>query len=68
MAKAVLQIAGVVLLPIKMFSRELQQGRLVKLFDIEIAGGRYWLTRFKSKQMTPVMKSFLDWLRKTTTA
>ncbi|MDB5765790.1 MAG: ampR, partial [Collimonas fungivorans] len=31
-------------------------------FDIEIASGSYWLTRLKSKQATPAMQAFREWL------
>ncbi|AMP10802.1 bacterial regulatory helix-turn-helix, lysR family protein [Collimonas arenae] len=66
MAEAAAQGAGVALLPTLMFTRELQQGRLVQPFNIEIASGNYWLTRLKSKQMTPAMQVFREWLLKTT--
>ena len=42
---AAAQGAGIALLPIGLFSRDLRQGRLVRLFDIELALGSYWLTR-----------------------
>jgi len=66
MAEAAAQGAGVALLPTQMFTRELQQDRLVQPFNIEIASGKYWLTRLKSKQMTPAMQVFREWLLKTT--
>ena len=66
MAEAAAQGAGVALLPTQMFTRELQQDRLVQPFNIEIASGNYWLTRLKSKQMTPAMQVFREWLLKTT--
>lgn len=62
MAEAAVQGAGVALLPARMFRRELQQGRLIRPFDIEIAGGSYWLTRLNSKQPTSAMAVFSDWL------
>jgi len=62
MAEAAAQGAGVALLPTRMFTRELQHGRLTRPFDIEIAGGSYWLTRLKSKQTTPAMQAFREWL------
>jgi len=65
MAEAAAQGAGVALLPIGMFTRELQQGQLVQPFEIEIAVGDYWLTWLKSKQQTPAMHAFRAWLLKS---
>ncbi|MBO9537581.1 LysR family transcriptional regulator [Herbaspirillum sp.] len=62
MAEAAAQQAGVALLPVLMFERELQQGRLVCPFDTSIGAGAYWLTRLKSKQETPAMQAFRRWL------
>ncbi|MFJ3047650.1 LysR family transcriptional regulator [Herbaspirillum chlorophenolicum] len=62
MAEAAAQQAGVALLPILMFERELQQGRLVCPFETSIGAGAYWLTRLKSKQETPAMLAFRHWL------
>ena len=53
------------LLPIRMFTRELQQGQLVQPFEIEIAIGDYWLTSLKSKRPTPAMHTFRSWLLKS---
>lgn len=61
MAEAAAQGAGIALLPVRMFARELQHGRLIRPFDIEISTGSYWLTRLKSKQVTPAMQAFRDW-------
>lgn len=62
MAEAVAQGAGVALLPVAMFSREMRQGRLVRPFSIETQNGRYWLTRLKSKRESAAMRAFRDWL------
>jgi LysR family transcriptional regulator of beta-lactamase len=62
MAEAAAQGAGIALLPARIFARELQHGRLTRPFDIEIASGSYWLTRLKSKQVTPAMQAFREWL------
>ena len=62
MAEAVAQQAGVALLPVNMFGRELRQGRLACPFEISISDGAYWLTRLKSRQETPAMQVFRDWL------
>jgi LysR family transcriptional regulator of beta-lactamase len=62
LAEAAAQGEGVALLPSRMFTRELQQGRLVRPFDIEIASGGYWLTRLKSRAETQAMQVFRTWL------
>ena len=65
MAEAALQGSGVALLPASMFSGDLRAGRLVQPFDVEVATGRYWLTRLKSRRLTPAMKGFRGWLLDT---
>ena len=62
MAEAAAQGAGVALLPVRMFARELDLGRMVRPFDVEITVGTYWLTWLKSKQPTKAMRAFKDWL------
>jgi LysR family transcriptional regulator of beta-lactamase len=62
MAEAVAQGAGTALLPTRMFARELQQGRLVRPFALEITTGAYWLTRLKSRPATDAMHAFRTWL------
>ena len=62
MAEAAAQGAGVALLPVKLFTRELEAGRLVRPFDVEIANGSYWLTRLKSRRATRAMGVFRDWM------
>lgn len=62
MAEAAAQGAGVALLPVRMFARELQQGRLVRPFAVEVSNGRYWLTRLKSRPVTQAMRAFTAWL------
>jgi len=62
MAEAAAQGAGVALLPVKMFARELAAARLVRPFPIEIEIGAYWLTSLKSKQPSAGMRAFRDWL------
>ena len=63
LAEAAAQGAGVALLPVRLFTRELQQGRLVQPFvQTEIAIGAYWLTRLHSRTPGPVMHAFRDWL------
>jgi LysR family transcriptional regulator, regulator of gene expression of beta-lactamase len=62
LAEVAIQGQGVVLLPIRMFARELEGGQLVQPFKNEIALGRYWLTSLKSKPQTAGMKAFQQWL------
>ena len=62
MAEAAAQGAGVALLPVAMFTRELQQGGLVQPFAIETAVGSYWLTSLRSKRLTGGMQAFKAWL------
>ncbi len=62
MAEAAAQGAGIALLPVRMFARELQQGRLVRPFAQEVSNGRYWLTRLKSRPVTQAMLAFNAWL------
>lgn len=62
MAEAAAQGAGVALLPVALFGRELRQGRLVRPFAVETQNGRYWLTRLKSKPESAAMRVFRDWL------
>jgi LysR family transcriptional regulator of beta-lactamase len=68
MAEAAARGAGVALLPGLMFSRELQQGRLVQPFETDVVVGGYWLTSLKSKRQTPGMLAFRTWLLKNAAA
>lgn len=63
LAEAAAQQAGVALLPVLMFERELRQGRLVCPFETGIVTGAYWLTRLKSRPQGPAMTAFRDWLQ-----
>jgi LysR family transcriptional regulator of beta-lactamase len=62
MVEAAIQGAGVALAPAAMFGRDLEQGRLVRPFAIEVDTGRYWLTWLKSRPMTPALTAFRTWL------
>ncbi|MCC5968684.1 MAG: LysR family transcriptional regulator [Pararhodobacter sp.] len=53
---------GIGMLPLRMFAREISEGRLVRPFETKIATGSYWLTRLKSRDKTPAMKIVEDWL------
>lgn len=61
-AEAAAYGAGVALLPLPMFTRELEKGTLVRPFEHEIVLGSYWLTRLKSKRPTSAMLAFEEWL------
>lgn len=63
LAEAAAQEAGVALLPVMMFERELRQGRLVCPFEQRIVLGAYWLTRLKSRPQTAAMAAFRTWLK-----
>lgn len=62
LADAAAQGAGVALLPVRLFSRDLRGGRLVRLFDTQVELGSYWLTRLKTRRETDAMRAFKDWL------
>ncbi|HET9955534.1 MAG TPA: LysR family transcriptional regulator [Polyangiaceae bacterium] len=54
--------AGIALLPARLFRREVHEGRLTQLFDIEVDAGSYWLTRLKTRRTTPAMATFSQWI------
>lgn len=56
---------GVALAPAIMFEKELMMERLIRPFPIEVNCGGYWLTRLMSRQDTPAMRVFRDWLQQT---
>ena len=62
MAEAAAQDAGIALLPVAMFSRDLSLGRLVQPFKPTISIGDYWLTSLKSKTETDAMRAFRLWM------
>lgn len=62
LVEAAAQGAGVTLVPVAMFSREIEQGRVVQPFDITVSAGSYWLTRLKSRAETPSMTAFRSWI------
>lgn len=53
---------GVALVPVAMFSHEIETGRIVQPFPITVLTGSYWLTRLKSRAETASMKAFRQWL------
>ena len=62
MVEAALQGAGVALAPPLMFSRHLASGAIEQPFPIHVSKGCYWLTRLKSRSMTPAMQAFSTWM------
>ena len=62
MVETALQGAGVALAPPLMFSRHLSSGALEQPFPVYVSKGSYWLTRLKSRDPTPAMKAFSDWM------
>ena len=50
------------LLPPAMFGEALRTERLMQPFDLGVSLGRYWLTRLKSRPVSPAMRTFRDWL------
>lgn len=65
MAEAAAQGLGVALVPARLFSVDLDSGRLVRPFAFEIAAGAYWLTTLKSRRTSPAMQTFRTWLLET---
>lgn len=62
MVDAALAGHGVALAPPAMFGKALLGGHLVQPFAVEIATGRYWLTRLMSRDDSPAMRDFRVWL------
>lgn len=62
LAAGAAQGLGVALLPVALFAADLRAERLVQPFPIEVAAGRYWLTRLKSRPETAAWRAFRDWL------
>jgi LysR family transcriptional regulator of beta-lactamase len=63
MAQAAAGGLGAALLPARLFEQDLAAERLVRPFDAEIAPGRYWLTRLRSRAETAAMRAFRLWLQ-----
>jgi LysR family transcriptional regulator of beta-lactamase len=45
-----------------MFRYDLDLGRLVKPYDLQVDLGRYWLTSLKSKRQTRAARQVSSWL------
>jgi LysR family transcriptional regulator, regulator of gene expression of beta-lactamase len=54
--------AGVALVPVTMFAREIEEGRIIQPFEIAVSAGSYWLTHLKSRAETPSMTAFRKWI------
>ncbi|AHE56108.1 LysR family transcriptional regulator [Sphingomonas sanxanigenens] len=61
-AEAAARGAGVALLPVAMFERELADERLARPFAAEVSTGAYWLVRLKSRPPSAALARFRDWL------
>jgi len=61
-AHAVMSGVGIGLLPPSMFGLELESERMVVADDQSIMLGHYWLTRLQSREATPGMIAFEEWL------
>ncbi|CAN5462502.1 LysR family transcriptional regulator AmpR [soil metagenome] len=62
MVEAAMQGAGAALAPGSMFSREIEEGRLVRPLPQQVTTGGYWLTSLKSRPCTSAMNAFRSWL------
>ncbi|MDF7777896.1 LysR substrate-binding domain-containing protein, partial [Sphingomonas sp. AOB5] len=62
MAEAAMQGVGVALAPASMLARRIEEGALVRPFANEVTTGRYWLTWLKSRQVSPAMTAFREWI------
>ena len=62
LVEAAAQGAGVALVPVAMFAREIAEKRVVQPFDITASAGSYWLTHLKSRAATSSMSAFRAWI------
>lgn len=62
MVQAAMLGEGVALAPSTMFRRELEGGRIVRPFAVEVSSDGYWLTRLKSRPPGRAMTEFSRWL------
>lgn len=62
MIAAALAGHGIALAPPAMFEADLAAERLIQPFPVEVALGRYWLTRLNSRRETVAMQAFAAWL------
>lgn len=62
MVEAAASGQGIALAPPAMFTAALASTRLVQPFQVTIESGQYWLTRLLSRQPSPAMLAFEEWL------
>ncbi len=62
MVEAAITGHGVALVPVRLFERELAQGKVIRPFAHEVSLGCFWLTRLKSRKPTPAMAAFQSWI------
>jgi LysR family transcriptional regulator of beta-lactamase len=62
LVEAAAQGAGAALVPVAMFAREIEEGRVVQPFATTASTGSYWLTRLKSRAETPSLTAFRNWM------
>lgn len=55
--------AGVALLPLALFERELREGRLLRPFPTGVALGRYWFTQLRSRREREPVRRLRLWLQ-----
>ncbi|GGE05078.1 LysR family transcriptional regulator [Polymorphobacter glacialis] len=56
---------GAALLPARLFAGDVTSGRLVRLSEVEVDVGGYWLVRARSRAERPAMMAFRLWLEAT---
>ncbi|WP_404935155.1 LysR family transcriptional regulator [Nitratireductor sp. L15S-10] len=54
--------AGVALLPVAMFARQIAEGRLTQPFGTTVSAGRYYLTWHSDRPQTSAMARFRQWI------
>jgi LysR family transcriptional regulator of beta-lactamase len=62
MADAAARGLGAALVPAALFAGEVKAGRLCRPFETQVPLGAYFLTRLKSRLVSPGMQAFSDWL------
>jgi LysR family transcriptional regulator, regulator of gene expression of beta-lactamase len=62
LVEAAAQGAGVALVPVSMFAREIAERRVIRPFDVAVSTGSYWLTYLKSRALTPSMRAFRQYI------
>jgi len=62
LVEAASQGAGIALVPVAMFSRDIASKRIVQPLKILAPAGSYWLTHLKTRDETASMKAFRTWI------